>query len=244
MAFAFKHNDELYRAYGLRKHSGYVKQPQLFYGRKPILPNVLGNVIPKVSSEKWCCYCADPEQDVTQWNLNGDKLARFSADMIFSFPVLSRSKKTDCNSGLTVTVKGLVDLDNVAYPNTALRITRSSISTNYINVFAWSFIVNRPQSPLTASYGFAQWSNDGDWLYTSQSMINPAYERNSAVYDRKIDGAEPVALLRWGTIKKATSGTYLYVMPPLHKSMEDEGNRGIRGWGIILEPTNSNTYPV
>ena len=244
MAFAFKHSDELYRAYGLRKHSGYIKHPQLFYGKKPILPNLDNVTTPKVSSEKWCCYCADPEQEVTQWNLNGDKFKRFGADMIFSFPGLSRSKKTDCSSGLTVAIKGLVDLDNVGYPDTALRITRSSISTNYINVFIWSFIVNRPQVPTTAYYGFAQWTNDSDWLYTSQSMITPAYERGSVVYGRRIDGVDPVVVMRWGTIKKAASGTYLYVMPPLHMSMEDEGGRGIRGWGIILEPTNSNPYPV
>lgn len=243
MAFAFKHSGDIFNDICLRKHSGFVKVPQLFFNKRPILHD---NIVdgPKVSSDKWCCYCADPTQEVSQWNIAGDKLVRTLPDFIFSLPGLDRNKKTDNDSGLSIAVKGFVDLDNLAWQNSALRITRSSISTSYINVFTWSCLAYPSNTSTTAKYGFAQWSNDSDWLYTSSSMISPAYERAAATGNRKIDGQSWRVITRWGTLKKPTSGTYLYVMSPMTMISQDVGAKGIRGWGIILEPTNTNTYPV
>ena len=247
MAFAIKDgNGIVYDHLALRKNSGYIKAPQLFFGNKPILYLSRNfSETPKVSSTAWCCFCADPTQEVTQYNVPGEYFNAYDSDMTDSFPSLDRSKKTDKGSDLTVAVKGLKSSNGNGWSSSSVRVTRTSITTSYISVFTWACFAS--EDMLLTGLPFAQWSSDADYMNGSTASISPYHENfgiAASGTDGKVDGVKWTIIQRWGTVKKASSGTYLYIAPPFGKVRDSRPNPAIRGWGIVLEPTNSNTYPV
>ena len=251
MAFAIQHTNPttgttlVYSNIALRKYSTFIKAPQLFYGKKPILYfSRTWSETPKVSSTKWVCISADPTQEVAQHNVNEYALGGDN-DVTRSFPDLLRFKKTDSGSGLGLAIKGVRNNAGNGWSNGSLRIARTSISTTYINVFSWAWFVS---SHVTQpGFEFAQWSNDENYFNAETANIF-AYHENTTLsgpgVEGLIDGVKWTLVQRWGAIKKATSGTYLYVASPWGNQKSTYGNPAVRGWGIILEPTNSNPYPV
>ena len=252
MAYAIEHYDPVtgttfdYMDLVLRKYSSYVKVPQLFFGNKPILHrnNNLANS-PKVSGTKWCCFCADPTKAITQHNIDDYALGGSDGDLRI-LAGLTNYKKTDKGSGLTVSVKGIRNNSGTVYSQAwseaSLRITRTSISTNYLNVFTWAAFAGNC-SP--AADNFAWWTNDTDTVNVQGSGLYPYRETfvQSIHNPGTVDGIKWRIVHRWGTIKKATSGTYLYVAAPWGL-IRSSTAPNLTGWGIILEPTNSNPYPV
>lgn len=250
MAFAIQKSFDNYITHwgpALRKSSGMVKVPQLFMGKKPVLPfsSVIATT-PKVTSQKWVCYCADPTQAIYQHNVADYDMGGYG-DLNRIFPGLSRNKKTECSSGLTVSIKGIRNAGGNTWSEASLRITRSSISTSYINVFCWACYAD--SSVSFTSTPFAQYSNDADFMNVSTASIYPKGSKyvsgtgggSSAGY---IDGVKWAVVQNWVSIPKGSSGTYLYIASPWATINNSYPNPTVTGWGIILEPTNSNTYPM
>lgn len=240
-------NYQTHQSIALVKRNGMVKAPQLFTNKKPVLYYSLSlSGTPKVTSQKWVCYRADPTQAIYQHNVNEYDLGGYN-DMNLIFPGISRSKKTDCSSGLTVAIKGIKTSSDSRLGEASLRITRSSISTNYINVFSWAWYSdNRVGAP---GLPFAQFSDDADYM-TANRGVSPRYEQVTesglglGAGSGYIDGVRWRMVQRWLTIPKGSSGTYLYVASPWADIRNTYPNPTVTGWGIILEPTNSNTYPM
>lgn len=246
MAFAIfdTATNVIHSSIALRKTSGRVTAPQLFCGNRPILYRATSySGSPKVTSTTWHCCCQDPTQSIYHHAVNGYSWGG-TADENFVMAGITKYKMTNKSSGLTVNVKGLRNNYNDGLNDASLRILRTSISTNYINVFEWVWLDNsnigNPGLP------FAQWSSDSDWMNIDTASIYPYREQiiaSGSGSSGKIDNTFWGCIQRWGTIKKATSGTYLYVATPL-ASIRTTVTANVKGWGIILEPTNSNTYPV
>lgn len=250
MAYAVEHTDPTtgvtkdHDTLSLRKYSSYVKVPQLFFANKPILQrhSALANS-PKVSGTTWCCFCADPTKAIAQHNIDDYTLGGVNGDLRI-LAGLTNYKKTDKGSGLTVSVKGIRNNSGTVYSQAwseaSLRITRTSISTDYLNVFTWAAFAG---ACTNVADNFAWWTNDADTVNVQSSGSYPY--RESYVFDTstKVDGITWRIVHQWGTIKKATSGTYLYVAAPWGL-IRSSTAPSVTGWGIILEPTNSNPYPV
>ena len=130
MAFGIQSSNNLYNNIGVRKYSGRVTVPQLFAAKRPILYRASGfDNSPKVSSNKWVCYCQDPTKAITQHIVNEYDWGGFG-DMKLYVAGLDGAKKTDMSSGLTVAIKGVRNSNNDSWSYASLRITRSSISTS------------------------------------------------------------------------------------------------------------------
>lgn len=248
MPFAIKVPDDNYMIHSriaLCKKSGMVKCPQLFYNNRPILYSgalVSTSTIklPIVtSSSKWVCYCANPTQSIYQYNIEDYDVGGYD-DMYRILTDLSRNQKTDRNSGLTVAVKGIKNNDNVGWTNTSLRITRTSISTSYLNVFSWAWY--NSISPISPNTDIGQWSNDADYINAETANVFLRYNMTMQS-SYKINGVEWKCVYQFGTISKASSGTYLYVTGPWSSVSKSVTTPGIQGWGIVLQPTNTNDYP-
>lgn len=241
MAFAIEHYNGIYENIALRKNSSRVTAPQLFFGNKPILYRAVSrDESPKVSSTSWCCYSYDPSQAITQHNVEDYDWAGY-ADLYRICAGLDRCKKTDKSSGLTVSIKGIKNSSGSTWTYASLRITRTSISKNYLNVFQWAWFDSDKMSG--PGVPFAQVSNDSDYLNVSTASIY-AYKEQILPSSGNIDGAQWRLVQRWGTIPKPSSGTYLYVCSPWGTIKKTYGTPTIKGWGVVLEPTNSNSYPV
>lgn len=239
----------------MRKSGSYAYAPTLFYGKKPILyGGLVSNQRPKVTSTKWVCFSHSPDKAVgyyyptaAQMGLNGTAYANYDAIV----PIISDYKKTDCSSGLTVAVKKAYN-SSANLPNSALSVTRSSISTTYINVFAWLWVRPMSVSELSGYFypqePYAYFSNSQDYNIP-YGEIYPYHEfafstRYDAMSQRaNIDG-KYYRLIEWYmTIpKNESSSTYLNIIVPwcVHKHAESAEPAG---WGIVLEPTNTNSYP-
>ena len=245
MPFAIKVPDDNYLIHSriaLCKKSGMVKCPALFYNNRPILYSnaTSGTTLPVVtSSNKWVCYSADPSQAIYQYNIEDYDVGGFG-DCYRILTDISRNKKTDRNSGLTIAVKGIKNNDNVGWTNTSLRITRTSISTSYLNVFSWAWY--NSISPVSPNTDIGQWSNDADYINAETANVYLRYNREIRS-NYNINGVEWKCVYQFGTISKASSGTYLYVAAPWATVSKSVTTPGIQGWGIVLQPTSSNDYP-
>lgn len=239
----------------MRKSGSYAYAPTLFFGKKPILyGGLVSNQRPKVTSTKWVCFSHSPDKAIgyyyptaAQMGLNGTAYANYDAIV----PIISDYKKTDCNSGLTVAVKKAYN-SSADLPNSALSVTRSSISTTYINVFAWLWVRPMSVSELSGYFSpqlpYAYFSNSQDYnipygeIYPyNEFSFSTRYEAMSQ--RANIDG-KYYRLIEWYmTIPKSeSSSTYLNIIVPwcVHKHAESAEPAG---WGIVLEPTNTNSYP-
>ena len=242
MPIAIKSSEDYNNHYvGFRKNSGYVKVPQLFFGNKPIIYRYANMDGPALASTKWCCFCADPTKGLTQHNIDDYALGG-SANTLRVLAGLMNLKKTDNGSGLTVAVKGIRNNSGTIYSNTwteaSLRITRTSITTNYLNVFTWAAHAG---NCTQVADQFAWWTNDAESVNVQGRGIYPYKE--TFINPGTVDGVRCNLVQRCGTIKKASSGTYLYVCSP-GGLIGGSNAPNLMGWGMILEPTNSNPYPV
>lgn len=233
----------------LRKHSGRVTAPQLFGGGRPILYSTIipGTTLddkhcPVVSGNKWCCYCHDPEQQISQQSIPASKLRYGSGTRNYYVPSLTTYKKTDRNSGLTVAITSLKNTGGDSWSSAALRVTRSSISANFINVFVWAWY-DRQGSTYADDMPCASWDND-DLAFDADAGRFYAYSEKSisTPSGMTIDGTRWTLYQRYATLIKPSSGTYLHIAPPWLGTTAS--SMSIKGWGIVLEPTNSNPYPA
>lgn len=249
MAFIIEHYDSAtgttrgYWQVCLVKSSGGVFVPQLFYDKRPILyATALSGtwnkfLQPKVTSQKWKCYTHDlQESSVPQIGTAASNLGWNVSGNIF-WPQVQNHTVKDLGSGLTTALEDMKS-GNTTWSNSSVRVTRSSITTSYINVFAWSAwdknTVNNHAMPLLG------WDN---YSYHNIQIADKYPYRDGALNftNGKIDNKY------WGlyqyhvTLRKPSSGTYLHVAPPMARNTSEI--MYCKGWGIVLEPTNDNTYP-
>ena len=256
MAFAIQHYNPttgttlVYQHIALKKVAGRgIRVPQLFYNKRPILYGLMpsdpsSTNSPKVGSTKWMSFSTDNTKAINHYYIDEYDLGGFG-DTYRILPKLTNYIQLDNSSGLTVSVAGMKNNDGTTWANSALRITRSSISTNYLNVFTWAWFDASVGQP---GFEMGQWSNDANYMNPETSTIY--YHKEFSVLSGegtsgKIDNSVWRCIHRWVTISKsASSSTYLYIAAPwADTSMTAAPLPEIRGWGMILEPTNSNTYP-
>lgn len=227
------------------KSSGGVFVPQLFYDKRPILyATSLSGISmwnkmlqPKVTSQKWKCFTHDLSQSsIPQYSTAASNL-RWNVSGNIYWPRVENHVVKDLNSGLTAALEDMKAGSNT-WSNSSVRVARSSISTNYINVFAWS--VWNKNTVLSHGMPMMGWDNNG----YSDIYVADRYAYNDGhlnFTDGKIDNQY------WGlyqyhvTLVKPSSGTYLHVAPPMARNATE--TMSCMGWGMVLEPTNDNTYP-
>jgi hypothetical protein len=163
------------------------------------------------------------------WNISGT---------IF-WPKIENHIVKDLNSGLTSALEDMKS-GSRTFSSSAIRTTRSSISTSYINVFAWAVFdkgtVNNHAMPMIS------WDN---YSYLDITLADQ-YPFKDGIHnfnDSLIDNERWGLYMYYGTYKKPSSGTYLHVAPPMARNTVGD-SMNCKGWGIILEPTNTNTYPT
>lgn len=247
MGFVYRYNDgastKNYWQVCLVKSSGGVFVPQMFYDKRPILYSLaLSNTWnkmnqPKVTSQKWKCFTHDLAQSSIPQSSTAASNLNWNISGSIYWPRINNHTVKDLNSGLTTAIEEMRSGSNT-WDVSSIRVTRSSISTSYINVFAWS-VWNKN---TVASHGMPVmgWDN---YSYHNIRIDDkaPYHDGQLNFTNGKIDNQY------WGlyqyhvTLVKPSSGTYLHVAPPMARNATETMN--CMGWGIVLEPTSDNTYP-
>lgn len=237
----------------LLKRDGIVTAPQLFLNSKPIIygrrtyssdTDNNKKFGPVVTSTKWVSFSQDPTAqpsfiDAGTDLVDGDPLTPSRGKCYV--PKISSYKKVDNGSNLSVS---LTSINNGAISNAALKISSATVAnTAYINVIAWAVFASSNGGYNAANIAFSgsyfdvttMTKTGAVWPYAVSSVRVFGNTSSEGTVDSKILKLSVIV----ASVKKRSNS--LCVMPPFISGTDTSPK--LYGWGIILEPTGTNTYP-